>query len=131
MVNCGEEKVRVHMNVVPRSTGNTSSSSPQPPPPPFIRLLRRLANGETFYLCQQQCPGVRNLRSGVPYIFCRGGKVRVPSRSDKKYKGRLIAGYVSAAMCPRLPGPFFIHILNGCEGCLPFCQNKPVGTTVE
>ena len=30
------------------------------------------------------------LRSGVPYIFCRGGKV--PSRRDKKYKGRLIAG---------------------------------------
>ena len=25
MVNRGEEKVRVHMNVVPRSTGNTNS----------------------------------------------------------------------------------------------------------
>ena len=24
MVNCGEEKVRVHMNVVPRSTMNTN-----------------------------------------------------------------------------------------------------------
>ena len=32
-----------------------------------------------------------NLRSGVPYIFCHGGKV--PSRRDKKYKGRLITGY--------------------------------------
>ena len=32
--------------------------------------------------------GYTNLRSGVPYIFCRGGKVR-----DKKCKGRLIAGY--------------------------------------
>ena len=31
-----------------------------------------------------------NLRSGVPYIFCRWGKV--PFRRDKKYKGRLIAG---------------------------------------
>ena len=39
MVNRGEEKVRVHMNVVPRSTGNTNSgtesgwmgtTSPQP-----------------------------------------------------------------------------------------------------
>ena len=28
--------------------------------------------------------------SGVPYIFCRDGKV--PTRRDKKYKGRLIAG---------------------------------------
>ena len=27
MVNRGEEKVRVHMNVVPRSTGNTNSGS--------------------------------------------------------------------------------------------------------
>ena len=26
-------------------------------------------------------------------FFCRCGKVRVPSRRDKKYKGRLIAGY--------------------------------------
>ena len=27
MVNRGEEKVRVHMNVVPRSTGNTNSGT--------------------------------------------------------------------------------------------------------
>ena len=27
MVNCGEEKVRVHTNVVPRSTGNTNSGT--------------------------------------------------------------------------------------------------------
>ena len=27
MVNGGEEKVRVHVNVVPRSTGNTNGSS--------------------------------------------------------------------------------------------------------
>ena len=34
-------------------------------------------------------PRSPNLRSGVPYIFCRCGKV------GKKYKGRLIAGYRS------------------------------------
>ena len=27
MVNCGEEKVKVHTNVVPRSTGNTNSGT--------------------------------------------------------------------------------------------------------
>ena len=27
MMNRGEEKVRVHMNVVPRSTGNTNSGT--------------------------------------------------------------------------------------------------------
>ena len=31
MVNRGEEKVRVHMNVVPRSTGNTNSGTRFPP----------------------------------------------------------------------------------------------------
>ena len=30
MVNRGEEKVRVHMNVVPRSTGNTNSLKSSP-----------------------------------------------------------------------------------------------------
>ena len=27
LVNCGEEKVRVHMNVVPHSTGNTNGET--------------------------------------------------------------------------------------------------------
>ena len=39
MVNRGEEKVRVHMNVVPRSTGNTNSGT---------RELTRQNNGRSI-----------------------------------------------------------------------------------
>ena len=57
MANRGEEKVRVHMNVVPRSTRNTNSG-----------LIRHLKSSPTFSV--RPCSSVGRVTVDL-YIFCK------------------------------------------------------------
>ena len=65
MVNRGEEKVRVHMNVVPRSTGNTNSGL-------FMGLSSTKIYTSELILCSTICvPSSNNSRARRHNFKCK------------------------------------------------------------
>ena len=68
MVNRGEEKVRVHMNVVPRSTGNTNRWNRELTLKCKFKCYLRVNvhNGETYRGNSQKLNSAHILRLGRP-----------------------------------------------------------------
>ena len=77
MVSGGEERVRVHMNVVPRSTGNTNSGTENSIPwlqlDVFWRTRRASQNSQRYYTTKRL---ISDLLSNTPNCYVRGGELR-------------------------------------------------------